>query len=284
LNMINVKFMDLDTTKRRHTIAPDEGLNPHQVESSDRQFEACVVAGVSTIPMLELYQHSCRELKKYIAEGRSIVREIETDTFEENPALFREYLSATPDVRAIMDNQFKNVKTHARLLSRAMWYEWRMKLLDGLKDGLLKIADGLVEDAQHLEEQEELLQHIVPALLEEYTQLAMKVDNLQKHAEELASCDQGELDEARQQLISFDGDLEEKRTLLEELQAQTKAQEELHERLRVRKEVCLQETEAAQKAANDCRGWKSSEVAALKGKSDICMRKWIVLTICSSSR
>src|SRR5580700_2650781 len=100
---------------------------------------------------------SCRELKKYISEGRSIVREIENETFEENPPLFREYILATPDIRVLMDSQFKNVKTHARLLSKAMWYEWRMKLLDGLKVGLHKISEGMDADGEILHHQQELL-------------------------------------------------------------------------------------------------------------------------------
>ena len=114
--------MELTTTKRRHTTAPQALLElsakkPGQAGETDEVFEAktdletCVVAGACTVPMLELYQHSCRELKNYISEGRSIVKEIEADTYEDNPALFREYMDAAPDVKSIMDNQFKNVKT-----------------------------------------------------------------------------------------------------------------------------------------------------------------------------
>ena len=52
-------------------------------------------------------------------QAQNIVKEIEADTYEENPPLFREYISAPPDTKMVMDNQTKNGKTHARLLSTA---------------------------------------------------------------------------------------------------------------------------------------------------------------------
>ncbi len=71
LNMTSIRFMELTTTKRRHTLA----LNPLLEGSAKKwnsgaenapqaepgfELESCVVAGASTVPMLELYQHvSC---------------------------------------------------------------------------------------------------------------------------------------------------------------------------------------------------------------------------------
>ena len=67
LNMTSIRFMELTTTKRRHTIAPNNGLEDSargksQTESdglvdNGRGLESCVVAGACTVPMLELYQH-----------------------------------------------------------------------------------------------------------------------------------------------------------------------------------------------------------------------------------
>jgi kinetochore protein Spc7/SPC105 len=64
LDMTHIHFMELETTKRRHTTAPDsiskraarlslEGDS----KSSASNFEDCVAAGFCTVPMLELYQH-----------------------------------------------------------------------------------------------------------------------------------------------------------------------------------------------------------------------------------
>jgi len=62
LNMTSIRFMELTTTKRRHTVAPNNGFGDSLRKSTsqgedDRGLETCVVAGACTVPMLELYQH-----------------------------------------------------------------------------------------------------------------------------------------------------------------------------------------------------------------------------------
>lgn len=63
LNMTNIHFMELTTTKRRHTTAPgSESKRESRGENASKpsNFEDCVVAGFCTLPMLELFQHvSC---------------------------------------------------------------------------------------------------------------------------------------------------------------------------------------------------------------------------------
>lgn len=68
LNMTSIRFMELTTTKRRHTIAPNALLEQKSEGASlgaedagqadeSNELEKCVVAGACTVPMLELYQH-----------------------------------------------------------------------------------------------------------------------------------------------------------------------------------------------------------------------------------
>lgn len=65
LNMTSIRFMELNTTKRRHTIAPGagkgaDGGDDWSQQDPAKRFEDSVVAGACTLPMLELYQHvSC---------------------------------------------------------------------------------------------------------------------------------------------------------------------------------------------------------------------------------
>ena len=193
------------------------------------------------------------------------MKEIEADTYEENPPLFREYMSAPPDIRSIMDNQFKNVKTHARLLSKAMWYEWRMKLLDGLKEGLLKIGEGMEEDDRNLTQQEQILQPVLPELIEKHEHLGSMVQIAQAQADELADCDQEELKEARDDLLSLEKDLEAKQELVAELQIELREKENILGDVVERKQECVEEIKEAEKIRQDCRGWSSKEVSALQG-------------------
>ncbi|KAG5984106.1 hypothetical protein E4U55_005980 [Claviceps digitariae] len=275
LNMTSIRFMELTTTKRRHTVAPNSLQDGSTAEGEDEMtLERCVVAGACTIPMLELYQHSCRELKNYIAEGRRIVKEIESETLEDNPPLFREYISATPDVKALMDNQFKNVKTHARLLSKAMWYEWRSKLQEGLREGLVKIAEDMDTDDKVLQEQEDLLAAVLPGAIKQYEELEEESGNLEEAAKELADCDPAELEAARDDLTSLDEDIAEKRRLIAELRRGFESSVAEVENLTTKKRDLLQGIDDAEKVRQACRGWTCSEVASLKARVDAIEKQY----------
>ncbi|KAG6081775.1 hypothetical protein E4U16_006976 [Claviceps sp. LM84 group G4] len=275
LNMTSIRFMELTTTKRRHTMAPNSLQDGSTAEGEDAMtLERCVVAGACTVPMLELYQHSCRELKNYIAEGRRIVKEIEAETLENNPPLFREYMSATADVKALMDNQFKNVKTHARLLSKAMWYEWRSKLQEGLREGLVKIAEGMDADERILKEQEDLLTAVLPDALKQYEELEEESGNLEEAAKELADCDPAELEAARDELISLDEDMAEKKRMIAELRRELESSVAVVEKLTTQKQALVRGIQEADKVRQACRGWTCSEVASLKARVDAIEKQY----------
>lgn len=57
LNMTSIRFMELTTTKRRHTIAPKPSVDSRDPKDGNVALEDCVAAGAATIPMLELFQH-----------------------------------------------------------------------------------------------------------------------------------------------------------------------------------------------------------------------------------
>ncbi|TGO18401.1 hypothetical protein BTUL_0010g00710 [Botrytis tulipae] len=277
LNMTSIRFMELTTTKRRHTIAPKRSSDgPIRNRLSDQtkvSLEDCVAAGAATIPMLELFQHACHELKKYISDGRKTVREIESETFEENPPLFREYISAPADMKVVMDNQLKNVKTHSRLLSKGMWYDWRSTLLETVKDELVRSAEGMINDEEILDKQQALLDAVLPKMIKRAQQLQHEETNLKTAAEEIASCDPEELSEARQQLITVEADVDAKRHMIEELKKQLQAKEIEIEAGTAKKETYLEEIREAEKIREECRGWSSSELSNLKAKVDALEKK-----------
>jgi kinetochore protein Spc7/SPC105 len=92
LNMTNIHFMELTATKRRHTLAPKSDVDSRELkDTTDVSLEDCIAAGAATIPMLELFQHACHELKSYISEGRKTVREIERKTHHSSVNIFRRH-------------------------------------------------------------------------------------------------------------------------------------------------------------------------------------------------
>ncbi|KAI7786723.1 hypothetical protein LA080_002834 [Diaporthe eres] len=285
LNLTSIRFMELTTTKRRHTILPSARKSSLSEDKDSLSLEKCVVAGACTVPMLELFQHSCRELKKYISEGRKIVREIETETFQENPPLFREYITASPEFKNLMDNQFKNVKTNARLLSKAMWYDWRMKLQDGLREGLVKIAEGMIADEQLLERQQKLLSSVLPAMVKQLDTLTRECENLDAVASELEDCDPQELDSARGDLAAVEDDIEAKSKEIAQLREQFRTSEERVGQLVEQKQRYNADIKEAERIREECRGWSSTEISALKAKVDAIEKQhgWAITGVAGTS-
>jgi kinetochore protein Spc7/SPC105 len=285
LNLTSIRFMELTTTKRRHTILPSARKSSSSEAKDSLSLEKCVVAGACTVPMLELFQHSCRELKKYISEGRKIVREIETETFQENPPLFREYITASPEFKNLMDNQFKNVKTNARLLSKAMWYDWRMKLQAGLREGLVKIAEEMAADEQLLEKQQKLLSSVLPPMRKQLDTLTEECEDLDAVASELEDCDPQELESARADLAAVEDDIETKTKGIAQLREQFTESERMVGQLVGQKQQYDADIKEAERIREECRGWSSTEISALKAKVDAIEKQhgWAITGVVGTS-
>ena len=263
LNMTNIHFIELSTTKRRHTAAPAALSRPSQ-EGQSASIESCFAAAATTLPLLELYQHATRELKSYISSGRRIIRSIETETLEEQPALFREYVDARPDVKMVMDNQFRNGKTNARLQSKEGWYAWRAQLVDGLRGGLEGISQGMEEDALQLTEQERILDEIIPQLVSKQEELEQEEQIMGQQVEDINGADQDALKDARSNLKNIDVEVSQKQELLERLKEQMRDKEDTLSQAAELKEEFQSQIEEAERVREECRGWSPKSVLELK--------------------
>lgn len=280
LSMTSISFLDgLTTTKRRATGFPGLELrrgrrNTDGEEEAEASLADCVVAGACTNLMFGLFQHSCRELRKYIQEGREVVKEIESDTLDDNPLLFREYIDAPPDVKVIMDTQFKNVKTHSRLRAKGIWYEWRMNLLDGVKSALDDNLVSMKADEAVIEEAEKVTRDVMPGLkarFEAATKTAARIDEVKKRIE---SDDKDQLREARDRLKFVQERIEE---VKKKLERRRKEVEELDIGIETRgkQKAVLQECiEEAERVKEMNRGWSEDEVAGWKNKVSALERKF----------
>lgn len=265
LDLTRIRFMDLSTTKRRHTAAP-AAFHDKEIEEKEETLDQYVVAGACVVPEYELYAHACQEMKKYISSGRDYVRTLEENVEEENPLLFTEYLTAPPDQRAIMDNQFKNLKTSARLEARGEWYTWRSTLLQDLKSGLLSTMGDLKQDESIISGQELLLDQVLPPLMAKKERLAKENQELQQRHDELNNCNREELEKTRERLVAVDTQLEERRRLLAQLQQEVTEKEARINTIKERKAECIAEIKVAERVREECRGWSTTEVSELQGK------------------
>ncbi|KAB8336947.1 hypothetical protein FH972_021252 [Carpinus fangiana] len=271
LNMTGIRFMDtLDTTKRRHTIAPpkrgEKGTDDFFSKDAAEIFEEAAVAGATTVPLYDLFQHACHETKQYIRGGRKILRQLEDQSSEENPEIFRQYLTAAPEERAKMDAQFKNIKTHARFLSKASWYEWRSKLWDGLKDSLEANLAGLRDDHAIVKDTEDFVGQALPALIEEKELLAAEHTHLTARGNDLKGSDPKALNSARERLRSMDADMENKRQQIKQFQEDLEKRNSSIEAAIEAKSEYQAAIKEAHRRREECRGWSMSEVRKLRSE------------------
>ncbi|KAG5437222.1 hypothetical protein PCANB_001014 [Pneumocystis canis] len=203
LKMTSISFLDgLTTTKRRETT-----FFPCFMLKSP-SLKELIYAVSLTLPSLELYQFSCKELQKYIEEGKEVVNKIEENTSEENPLLFREYITASPEIQVIMNGQFKLLKNYSRLYAKGVWYEWRDKLLLGLKEGLEKNLEGLKKDELIINELKPVLNTYFPLVKETFDSLKEKLKYLKAIREEINQCDQKELKKVRSDISKINEELQ----------------------------------------------------------------------------
>ncbi|KAL1894675.1 hypothetical protein Sste5346_005647 [Sporothrix stenoceras] len=288
LKLANIHFMELETTKRRATEGPGafnkDNANGHSRLSTDEdgrpkdpEIESLVTT-VCKVPLLEMYQHACRELKNYIEEGRSIMREIETETYEDNPPIFREYAAATPEMRAQMDNQFKNIKIFARLQSKKQWYEWRTKLHEGLQEGMLKVLRDLEKDKHVLKERREKIDAVYPALLAEYESLERERVQLEAFAAQLGGDDQEALIAARVAKGRLTESIEEHKGETARLETEMKESKARVAAMKTEREQYLKELEEAKRIQEERRSWSHQEISSLKTQVDALEKKsgWAV--------
>ncbi|GAB7353697.1 hypothetical protein MBLNU459_g4101t1 [Dothideomycetes sp. NU459] len=268
LDMAGIKFMDLTTTKRRHTIAPTPGrttrTNGEEQQASQPDLESAVVAGACTVPMLDLFQHSCRELKRYISEGKSFLKTLETEVYQDPPPLIQAYVNASPERKIQLDGHMSDAKTQARLRSKEIWYDWRSKLLDGLEDGLKGIEEGLEADVKILGDQEQLLESILPDLLQSQESMQAEAQQLEDAAAAVSAEEKEELNLARDRLSEVDNEIEERKRMLARFQEELQEQERLVEAYGEGKAECLAAIQEADRVKEASRGWSMDEVIALK--------------------
>lgn len=264
LNMTNIHFIELSTAKRRHTIAQTDATT--STDDATYTAGAAFVAAASTLPQLDLYQHATRELNSYISSGRRDIKQIESEMLTEQPPIFKEYLDASPDMRAVMDNQFRNVKARARLQSKESWYAWRSQLVDGLQNGLEGIKAELAQDNSVLSQQLAAMDQVLPQLVAKKPQLEQQANDLRQRYEELSSIDRAALGVRRSDLSQIDLEVSQHAKRLSELRRQLQEKDEVLSQVAELRTEMNDQISEARRVQDEQSRWHRNEVAGFKAE------------------
>ncbi|KAJ8141378.1 hypothetical protein OY671_005444, partial [Metschnikowia pulcherrima] len=84
------------------------------------------------LPLLEVYELSCKELAAKIEQGKRLFDEVKERSSQSNPPLFKQYLSASPFEQTAMRAKFHLMKEYTKQQAKEVWYEWRKKLISNI--------------------------------------------------------------------------------------------------------------------------------------------------------
>lgn len=80
------------------------------------------------VPLLELYELSCKELTAKIEQGKNLYLELQETADQDVPELFSKYFKASYYEQMAMKSQFQVTRVYTREQAKQVWYEWRAKV------------------------------------------------------------------------------------------------------------------------------------------------------------
>lgn len=272
LKMITIDFMDelfLNSTRNQRQHYQEMSL----VQSTDADKDPMLVdyaTAMAKIPTLELYNFSFQEMRKNIREARELYAQIDAETLEESPLLFREFIEAEPDLKSAMISQFKLIKNYARLQARGVWYDWRLQLTHGLKQALTKRKETVEHDKLIIQRKKEEpgVNDIHARIAAQHAQMKERLESLRQRTSDLEKYDRNEILEARRQLKAAKSKYEQAQIEEREANEKLKAVDEQVEATLLQREEIEDSIKKCEKIKRDNRRIEVGHIMELEAKFD----------------
>ncbi|CCE78174.1 Piso0_000790 [Millerozyma farinosa CBS 7064] len=234
-------------------------------ENEDWPFDDYVEA-MNKIPLLELYDFSCKELSKNINEGKTMFEQFDDVTRENNPKLFREYYSAGPNEQLGMKSEFQLIKDFARQQSKEVWYSWRTQLVQNLFDQLGDKYDLLLQDKDILQDSLSTINELFDEITAKKNLLMQRLTSFESFESQCDSITDDDLESMQKELESC----KEKYHYLKEVEMERQLRlEEISIKIQKNKELIStfnKDINEHEKIINDNRKYEKSEIEQLKTK------------------
>lgn len=259
LNMISIDFMDdFLTSTRGHS---SFGVT---YEPSEEPTFTDYVVSAQKLPLLELYDFSSREMKNNVRDAKELFSQLEAETLEENPLLFREYIEASADTKQVMSSQFKLIKSYARQQAKSVWYDWRTQLTNGVYEAFRKNLTSLQDDQKMIGAKRPAVEKAYNDISSKYMEMKNKLERMRKRSAELANCDRDELLAAQELLSTRKRDLATAQMSLEEQTKQVRDYRELVETQLQEKRKLQDSIQAAEKIRQANKRIDMQDIADLR--------------------
>ncbi len=162
---------------------------------------------IQQLPLLEMFEFGCNELKKNLKDGKKNFNKLEEETLEENPLLIKEYFQSTNSARIIMNGQFMMIKNYSRQQAKMVWYNWRTQLVDGILIAINKNEELLKNDEIKLNEFEDKIGKNFKILKDKNKELKLKLSKLKLLKEQYKNININELIKIRKDFIKIKEEL-----------------------------------------------------------------------------
>jgi len=165
-----------------------------------------------------------------------------------------------------MDGQFRLLKSHSRLLAKGVWYEWRKKLMQGVRAIMEKNLKGLLEDEESVERVEKRLSGTFDRISKKHADLKEKLAVAKQRKNAIEASDKTESASARNEMESLAAELQLKKKHMGELSFEVA---QMHTKLAKKEADCNSlkgVISDARRIQRENRGHDYEEIAEFKGE------------------
>lgn len=265
LNEIGVRFYDdleiATELSNRYQIPLKDGDGDYAKEDYYR-------ANIQ-LPLLEVYELSCKELAGKIQQGDLLFEELKNKTLEDNPELFREYLSASFYDQMTMKSRFHLLKEYTRQQAKEVWYEWRTKLIKNILETLQTNVEILRNDQLILNENCEMLQISYQKLKLELQSVRLSISRFKEIRSSFQDLDVEQIKNIKHRLTDLNHKLTEHKSLIHEKEQKMNSLQTQLDMRNAQIAELLKRVSEEESKLNKIRHFNSNEIQSLQLESDL---------------
>ncbi|KAI9487587.1 MAG: Spc7 kinetochore protein-domain-containing protein [Benjaminiella poitrasii] len=158
------------------------------------------VAAASTLPQIESFQSTCKQLNGLTQDCRQIVQHLRDSINKSNPSLFHEYSEGEVPFRSEIELGLSSYKSYARLKALCDCYGRWVTMFEGLEATLKSNYEKLSEDEQSITKLENRLKNRLKDIKEYQLELQIAVDEAHIKEKKYNSVDYQQLIKLEQEI------------------------------------------------------------------------------------